>query len=119
MASNQEHLQRAQQNEAFFTSLDIDTTPYRDWILIGVFLASLHYVQSVLVGRGITCKDHRTRNSHLTIPELLPIAKAYLELKDHNELARYELVDYTSNDIRNTIFPLFQQLKRHISSLPL
>lgn len=119
MPTPSEHLHRARQNEKFAFSFDLEKTEFRDWVVVGLFLSALHYVQAVLSDKKMFPPDHRSRNSKISSEaDLKAIAADYLALKKHNELARYDLQNYSSDEIKNTIRPLFETIKNHIEVLP-
>lgn len=107
MPNSVDHIQRAQNNEEFYRSFDLDTTPYIDWAVTSLFYAALHYVDAGL-------HEHRTRANPQGIhPEVhedrtpavqhnFPrLYRNYRELKSGSEDARYNLKPFSSDDVLN------------------
>ncbi|MBI2819561.1 MAG: hypothetical protein HYX73_06245 [Acidobacteria bacterium] len=96
----QQHLQKAEHNEAFVASLDWKTTPFLDWVVTGLFYAALQYVEAYLATREIHSVDHRARDSDIRRDHYLkPVYRAYSELKNHSINARYMTTRFGVDDV--------------------
>ncbi len=113
MSSKQEHIKWAEHNEAFIDSLNLDATPYRDWVVTGMFYAAVHYVEAYLATRNKHSRDHRARDS--TVKRLLPaISHNYRSLKDESINARYYGYRPSTSNIRQDMNPRLEAVKNHI-----
>lgn len=63
MADVDRHLNQWQHNRDFVQELD---PKYNDWIITGLFYASLHAVDALLAHKGNTATDHASRNGILS-----------------------------------------------------
>ncbi len=116
MPTTSEHLARARQNLRFAESFDLDSTPYLDWVVAAYFYAGLHLVDALLYQREkIHGGHHETRSRYVRQKSYLKqISRAYHELKDHSENARYELLTFTRIKIENVVIPLYRAIESHI-----
>jgi len=62
MPTQQQHLVQAKHNEDFVNSFDLQTTPYLDWVVTGIYYAALHYVESYLALQGKHPRSDRYRD---------------------------------------------------------
>ena len=100
MPSERDHVRRAEQNLAFYNTFALETTPYRDWAVTALFYSALHYVDARLDAFGIHPEDHGTRGRE--VRQKLPnLYRSYRELHDKSEDARYRLLDFDSDSIRD------------------
>ena len=96
MATAQEHLEQAQRNEAFLTSLDIPSTPYLDWAVTVIFYASLHYLRALFARHHVT-NIARYGDMDKAFERLAVIRQEagiytdYRQLKDDSRDARYNM----------------------------
>lgn len=100
MATAREHLDWAEQNEAFARSLDRKYQVDINWTITALFYSAVHYVDSYFAARGTRPPDHETREKQ--IRELLfftSIRKDYKRLKDMSREARYELAPYGEREV--------------------
>jgi hypothetical protein len=111
-----EHLARAKQNLRLAESFNLDSTPYLDWVVAFYFYAALHLVEALLHYReGIHGGHHETRNRYVREKTYLKeINRAYQELKDYSENARYELITFTRIKIEKDVIPLYRAIEKHI-----
>lgn len=113
-----QHVHRARQNEAFAQHFDLDTTPYRDWVVTGYFYAALHWIDAFLCASGKRTDKHSERNTHVNnIPELTPISRQYRMLYSYSRNVRYDLVDFTPERVRKDVQPKLQLIRAHMEAL--
>jgi hypothetical protein len=119
MPNRTEHIDKARHNERFFSSFDINTTPFLDWVVNGIFYSALHYVDSYLSTRGEHPLTHgeRTPFIHAARPDLgRSFFRDYMSLKDDSEEGRYNMRVFTTEEIRLHIMPLLNNIKVHLKS---
>lgn len=102
MPSKDEHLEKAEGNEAFAPSIVHDTQTRIDWKLIVLFYAAVHYIEAYFAATlGIHLKSHVTRDSYVARDSnLKKIFSSYQHLKYFGYNARYEVFRFTVKDIQ-------------------
>ena len=119
MPQKDEHLNWAIHDRDFWTSIDLDTSPYPDWAPSGMFYEALHWVEAFLATKGYHCREHKQRKwamRRVYRSDLGTIEVDYSKLKQVSETARYECHKHTANEIQQLI-PLVDRIKSHISQL--
>jgi len=112
-----DHISKAKHNEQFFSSFDLDKTPYLDWVVNGVFYSTLHYLDSYFAAQnehpsnyferaGLIRQDANLGRRFYTL--------WYKPLKDDSENGRYDMRVFTADEIRSDIIPLLNQIKGHL-----
>ena len=48
MANKDEHLSQALHNRDFWSSFDLDTAAFNDWVVTGIFYEGVHWVEAYL-----------------------------------------------------------------------
>ena len=117
MSSRKDHIDQAQHNEQFFSSFDISTTLFLDWVVSGVFYSALHYLDSYFAKKGKHPLNHAARNDLIFAnkPDLgKPFYYLYRPLKDDSEEGRYNMRAFTPEEIRRDILPLLNDIKTHL-----
>lgn len=116
MPTTSEHRARAEQNVRFAKSLDLDSTPYLDWVVAAYFYAALHLVDALLYHREkIHPPNHEVRRDLVKGKWYLRgIRDEYRRLKDHSEAARYYLITFTRAKIEREVVPLYLAIENHI-----
>lgn len=113
-----EHLKKAQHNETFVKSFDLDSTPFIDWAITGLFYSALHYMEAYFAKQGAHSPDHRTRDSNIHRDgNLRSLFFAYSDLKNFSVNARYTPKQFKASDVRNTLQPHFENVKKTITRL--
>ena len=121
MPSRDEHIRKAEHNKSFADSFNWDSTPFLDWVVTGFFYSALHYVDAYLatVNGGIHPHSHTGyggRDSYVG-KHLNQIYVDYRDLKQGSIDARYNMRNFTVDEVRNDILPLFDNIKNTISGL--
>jgi uncharacterized protein (UPF0332 family) len=118
MPRKDEHINWTTHDRGFWTSIDLDNTPFADWVVSGMFYESLHWVEAFLAFKGYHSGEHRERlrNMRFFKSELRPIQTDYNKLKQDSETARYDCYKHTAEEARQLI-PLVNHIKGHISQL--
>lgn len=119
MPTPTQHKQQADHNKAFIQHLDLDTTPYLDWVVTAAFYAALHFVEWFLTSKGhMGCRDHKLRDAYISREtDLRAIYSDYTELKYQSEGARYECFAFKPDEVRSDILPLLDRIEAHIARL--
>lgn len=116
MPSRKNHVDQARHNEQFFSSFYINTTPFLDWVVNGIFYSSLHYLDSYLANKGKHPGNHYERNTSINDdPDLgRSFFHLYMPLRDDSREARYNIRAFTPDEIRRDIMPLLNGIKTHL-----
>ena len=118
MPQKDEHINWAIHDRDFWTSIDLDNTPFTDWALTGMFYEAVHWVEAFLANKGYHSGKHseRSRNMRFYKVDFKPIQADYDTIKQDSETARYECYRHTAQEARQLI-PLVDNIKGHISQL--
>jgi len=118
MPQKDEHIDWAIHNRDFWASIDLDSSPFTDWAVIGMFYESLHWVEAFLDTKGYHSQKHVERKTNMMSykSELRPIWNNYIKLETDSRNARYECYKHTAKEARQLI-PLVDKIKDHISQL--
>jgi hypothetical protein len=116
VANKEEHLTWAKHNHDFWTSYNINTTPFLDWVVTGIFYETLHWVEAFLATKKHHSDTHGNRSwvIHNYAPELRPIENDYNTLKMDSENARYRCYKHTPKDVNQEIIPLLDSIRSYI-----
>ena len=113
-----EHLSKAEHNEKFFRSFDMNSTDFRDWIVIGIFYAAIHYYEAYFALKNKHSKHHKITDDWISNDEKISDTLFdYRELKQQRREASYRKKYFTSDEIRRVILPKFDNIKSKILSL--
>jgi hypothetical protein len=113
-----EHVNKASENEAFASGLNVNSQASINWKLVVLFYTALHYVEAYLADAlGQHGRSHTTRDNYVAREtNLRPIKNEYGHLKFYGYNARYEPDQFTQNDVQDALNDL-AQLKNHIQPL--
>lgn len=116
MPRQEEHIEKARYNEQFFSSFNLDTTPFLDWVVNGIFYSALHYLDSYLASKGENPDEHRERIRLIQGDPKLGqlIFYHYMSLKDDSEGGRYNMKVFLPDEITNDILPSLNSIKTHL-----
>lgn len=116
MSTDLDHLRKAEYNEEFCLSFDLDSTPYLDWVVNGVFYSALHYIESYLATQGKHPITHGMRNAEIKNDPNLgrDIFRKINSLKDDSESGRYLMKNFTPGEIRQFIIPELDNIKTYL-----
>ena len=113
-----EHLTKAQHNENFFQKLDTTTTDFRDWVVVGIFYAAIHYYESYFALEGKHAGTHNKAERWISNDKrICDTYFDYRELKQYRLKASYEDKKFTSEEIKRFILPKLENIKNKILSL--
>jgi len=119
MPKKEEHVNWAIHDRDFWTSIDLDNSPFTDWAPTGMFYEALHWVEAFLATKEHHYREHKQRKwamRRLFPSDLGTIEVDYSKLKQVSETARYDCYKHTANEIRQLI-PLADHIKDHLSQL--
>jgi hypothetical protein len=118
MPTQQQHLSQAQHNEEFIQSFDLNTTPYLDWVVTGIYYAALHYIESYLALRNRHPRSNEYRERMFQeIEELTPIYPDFRALKDYSLGTRYDLQRFSKDEVEDMIRNELADIHDHIISI--
>ncbi len=113
MPLDENRLERARHNERFLATLDLDATPYLDWAVTIAFYAALRYVDAFFYPERP--HDHRERLIWVqTNPRTRPIYDSYLELYLQSRNARYELTQFTPDQVKSLVVNSLGHIRAHM-----
>ncbi|MGO4881924.1 MAG: hypothetical protein ACLP59_14015 [Bryobacteraceae bacterium] len=100
MASKDEHLSKARENQAFAESLINNSRAEREWGLIIRFYSAVHYIEAYLASVGCGASTHSERRRAVGgRRELAAIARPFNELYNLAWNARYLCLDCPLADV--------------------
>jgi hypothetical protein len=119
LPTSHEHIERAKRNERFAEHFDLNTTEFRDWVVTGYFYSALHWIDAYLVRENKkTDEGHAFRNTQTNnLRELTAISRPYRKLYSYSRNVRYELVDFTAEQIRKDVVPKVKQIREYMERL--
>jgi len=114
-----EHVTQAKHNEIFASSFDISSTPYRDWIITGLFYSAVHYIEAALDKFGKHSQIHSQRNTFMqTHLKNNDIFDDHRDLYEFSRNARYNCKIMTEDDIqecKDTLNDLKQKIRHYVA----
>lgn len=104
MASEKEHLRKAEHNERFFSEFKIEATPYLDWVVTGIFYSAIHYIRAVAAKHGLTnissYGDVDTAFNKLSVfKRRRDVYSDYRQLKDDSRAVRYNMANIPATEV--------------------
>jgi|SRR3989338_6806470 len=112
------HLCKALHNEDFVNSFDIDKSKYPDWIIVGIFYATLHYYESYFSNQNKHSTTHDISDELISNDnKIVNTYDDYRELKQYRWQASYRDTPFSAQCIKNNIIPKFNNIKRHLQGL--
>lgn len=119
MATKKEHIRKAEHNERFIDLFDIDTTPFLDWVITGIFYSAIHYIRALAAKYGLinisSYGDMDKLFNRISVFKNNRTAYMdYRQLKDDSRSARYEMVKFSTPEVRSLKNEEFQRIKSFI-----
>jgi len=112
------HIFQAEKNERFFDQFDLDTTPFLDWAVTGLFYSALHYVDAFLAKQNVHPQTHEQRDWILArTRNISAIYAEYQELKDRSIDARYKVIKFRPQIVKDLKKNQFDKIKAHLRPL--
>jgi hypothetical protein len=118
MANKDEHLSQALHNRDFWSSFDLDTSAFNDWVVTGIFYEGVHWVEAYLAKSMFHSPGHKERRVYMRRDIILHAISGDLEqLRIDSENARYRCYKHSKRDISNNLIPRVNQIKSYIESV--
>jgi hypothetical protein len=98
LPTNADHKAKIAHNEDFVNEID---NPYFDWKVTGMFYVAVHYVDAYLDKNfGYSPENHGERMSAVSkVSSLKTVLDDYRELLNESRDARYDVVNFSPNDL--------------------
>ncbi len=117
LASKDEHLSKARDNQAFAESVINYTRPEREWGLIIRFYSAVHYVEAYLTSVNCGTPSHEARRRQIKArPELAAIVAPFQDLYNLAWNARYLCLPCPVGDVLRA-HELLITVRGHIEGL--
>ena len=118
MPQKEDHVNWAGHDRDFWTSIDVNSSPFVDWAVSGMFYEATHWVEAFLATYNHHSGTHgeRARNMRTFRSSLRAIQTDYDVLKQDSETARYDCYRHNANEARQ-LTPLVENIKRHLMPL--
>ena len=118
MAIEQAHSRQAAHNQEFVDFLDLDSTPYLDWVVTGAFYTAVHLVEKFLARHDMHPESHKYRCKTMsTIDCLQPVFEDYCDLHTESESCRYLCRMPTRDHVSTSILPKLASIRDTIANL--
>jgi enterochelin esterase-like enzyme len=118
MPNKKSHIEKARHNTKFYASFDLHETPFKDWVVVGVFYSALHIIDAYLVTKGEHSFSHITRDSWIkNRRELDPVWFDYRDLKELRMQASYKCRAFSADEIKKEVIPLLDSIRNTIQFL--
>ena len=118
MPQKDTHIAQAQKDRLFWESYDLDTTPFKDWVVSGIFYEAVHCVEAYLAHKGEHSNTHSQRHHAMQrYGDLDTVLVDYDILKTESENARYNCYSHSALDIRNDMVPTLSRIEAHIQAM--
>lgn len=115
MPTKNEHIKKAERNEAFAFFL-AEKTKYLDWAITILFYSALHYIDAVLAVSLADPEDHKERKAQMSVNDTTKrVYQEYRTLETASWNSRYFAMPIESDDW-NKVKPEFDTLRGHIRS---
>ena len=119
MPDKHTHLKKASHNKNFYLSFNLYDTPFKDWLVAGIFYSALHLIDAYLTTKGVPSLKHKSRLNWMEkLAELsTTVYPDFRELKDFREEATYKCREFTPTEIEKEVIPLLDSIRKTISLL--
>ena len=118
MPLKEKHLTQAHSDRRFWESHNLDTTPFRDWVVAAIFYEAVHWVEAYLATKGDHSNTHGQRSHAMQrYGDLDAVLADYDVLKAESENARYNCYQHSADAIRNDMVPIISKIKTHVLTL--
>ena len=118
MPLKEKHIIQARHDRQFWESHDLDKTPFRDWVVSGIFYEAAHWVEAYLATKGDHPTTHGQRNHAMQrYTDLDSVLVDYDVLKTESENARYNCYIHNADDIRNDLVPILGRIETYVQGL--
>ena len=115
MHTPQEHLAQVVRNEEFANAISGLETRFTEWEVTALFYSALHYVNAFLATHGYEAKNHYHRRNLIAL--YTNLSNEYDNLFQHSLDARYELKQFTPEEVELLKADDFRRVKEEILAL--
>ncbi len=118
MPSKDDHVTQAEHNRSFWSSYDLVSTDFIDWVVTGLFYESIHWVEAYLDLHSEHSGGHpdRLRSFRRHRTDIGTIRSDYEFLKTESENARYTCYKHEATDVENDMIPVLESIKTTIQA---
>jgi uncharacterized protein (UPF0332 family) len=113
--SQVEHIQAARSNEDLADHLLSRSN--MPWAVVAAFYSALHWVDSHLAKQDLHPRNH-TERFRMVALHLEPIYHPYRTLSDRSREARYDLLEFAEEEVKDLIQVELAEVKAYVQSLP-
>jgi len=121
MATQKEHISKADNNASFAKSLELKSQVNIDWALTALFYSGVHYVDAYLEKIGSLPHMHDThgKRDKLVVLDsnLNKIRNEYFDLKNFGIAARYYCRATKAEKVTKEAIPALEKLKAHLKEI--
>lgn len=110
-----EHLAQAERNEEFANAISGLETRFTEWEVTALFYSALHYVSAFLATQGYDVKNHHQRRN--LIAQHTNVSHEYDNLLQHSLDARYEMKNFTPEEVELLRADDFRRVKEEVLAL--
>jgi hypothetical protein len=111
------HIAQAERNKRLYSFLcgSNPSDELTEWEVVALFYSALHYVDAHLATIGTHPNNHRIRNDLVAATSsFASIATFYLHLYIQSRKARYDVVSFSSTEVRALEAGYFAPIEKHI-----
>ena len=104
MSTKEQHLQKAQHNEAYLATFDLSHSPFLDWAVTATFYSALHYLRALMARYNYTNISgygdmDKAFDRMAVLKRAADVHDSYRQLKDDSRSARYDMWKPTGADV--------------------
>jgi len=121
MPNTQFHISKAERNEDFYQTYNLDISKFNEWAVVVLFYILLHYVDAVLRQDASLPKElrdpmnHPTRNTAISqCSALTPISSMYINLYNRSREARYGKIHFPNSYLSGLTTFSFKPVQDHL-----
>lgn len=121
MSDEKFHISKAERNEDFYQTYNLDISKFNEWAVVVLFYILLHYVDAVLRQDTSLPKElrdpinHPTRNMAISkCSTLAPISSMYINLYNRSREARYRKIHFPNSYLHGLTTFSFKPVQDHL-----
>ena len=114
MPTQVEHEREAQENAAFFQSLDSGVAMNRKWMVSALFYAALHWVEALFAHQLMLHTNSHQRRERALHRLQFPLLREYIQLHDASRAGRYQMVRFSEQDSDDLFHTCFLPIRNHV-----
>jgi hypothetical protein len=118
MPGKNAHSRQVAHNQQLIAFLDVDSTPYLDWVVTAAFHVAVHLIEQHLASAPIHSKTHAERWSNMAkCKSLKPIYNEARYLCERSRECRYDCRMPKRHFVKTQVLPTLQTIEKVIASL--